>query len=239
MNSLTLFLLTLIVLDVVVTLMVLAQKHKRKSSAQKKLIVFTRYPEPGQTKTRLIPALGAAGAATLQRQMTEHTLRQARQLVTRRAVWLEVRYEGGDQTAMQYWLGAELTLRPQGGGDLGARLQWAMQAAFDEEFDRVVVIGTDCPELSVDILEEAFRALRNNEVVIGPAADGGYYLIGFSCPLEMLFQDIAWGTETVLATTLAKAAEMGIVPFLLPTLNDIDRPEDLRHVHFDHHSCVE
>lgn len=238
MVSLSLFLLTFIVLEVI-TLMVLALPRQRKTPARNKLIIFTRYPEPGKTKTRLISELGAAGAAELQRLMTEHTLRQAKQLMVQGSVLLEVRYEGGDQAALQNWLGVELTFRPQGGGDLGARLQWAFQAAFDDDFDHVVLIGTDCPELSVDILEKAFQALRSNEIVLGPAADGGYYLIGLSWPVESLFQGIAWGTETVLATTLSKAAAIGVVPFLLPTLNDVDRPEDLSHVHFDYHSRVE
>lgn len=238
MAYLSYFFLTWIVLEFIVYLMLKRtqlQTQKPTVSVRKKLILFMRYPEPGRTKTRLIPALGAEGAANLQRQMTEYAVRLAQELFVRRKVCVEIRYEGGDLTAMQNWLGAELDFRPQGSGDLGARMQWAFDAAFAEDFDQVIVIGTDCPDLTAEILATAFAALKRHELVLGPAQDGGYYLMGWNRPLVPLLQGIAWGTDTVLATTLVKAAEIGVPPFLLPTLNDVDRPEDIAYVHFDHH----
>ncbi|MFN7931435.1 MAG: TIGR04282 family arsenosugar biosynthesis glycosyltransferase [Blastocatellia bacterium] len=238
MAYLSYFFLTWIVLEFIAYLM-LKRTQKQTTSVRKKLILFTRYPEPGRTKTRLIPALGAEGAANLQKQMTEYTVRLARQLFVWCKVCVEIRYEGGELTAMQDWLGTELDFRPQGSGDLGARMQWAFDAAFAEDFDHVVLIGTDCPDLTVEILATAFAALKRHELVLGPAQDGGYYLIGWKRPLAPLLQGIAWGTDTVLAATLTTAAEIGVVPFLLPMLNDVDRPEDIAHVHFDHHPCPE
>lgn len=218
-----------------ITYLMLKRKQQQPMLVRQKLILFTRYPEPGKTKTRLIPALGAEGAANLQRRMTEYAVRLAQQFSVRRKVCVEIRYEGGDLAVMQNWLGAELDFRPQGSGDLGARMQWAFDAAFAEDFDQVIVMGTDCPDLTAEILATAFAALKRHEFVLGPAQDGGYYLIGWTRPLPPLLQGIAWGTDTVLATTLTKAADIGVEPFLLPMLNDVDRPEDIAYVHFDHH----
>lgn len=234
MAYLSYFFLTWIGLELIVYLM-LKRTQKQTTSVRKKLILFTRYPKPGKTKTRLIPALGAEGAANLQRQMTEYAVRLAQELVVPHKVCVEIRFAGGELSAMQHWLGAGLDFRPQGRGDLGARMQWAFDEAFAEDFDHVVLIGTDCPALTVEILATAFAALKRHELVLGPAQDGGYYLIGWRCPLAPLLQGIAWGTDTVLATTLATAAEIGIEPFLLPMLNDVDRPEDIAYVHFDPH----
>jgi glycosyltransferase A (GT-A) superfamily protein (DUF2064 family) len=111
-----------------------------------RLIIFTRYPEPGRAKTRLIPALGAEGAADLHRRLTERTLATARRLATLRKLTLEVRYAGGDAALMRQWLGGGLHLRAQGDGDLGARMREAFREAFEEGCYGVVLIGTDCPE---------------------------------------------------------------------------------------------
>ncbi|NJK28122.1 MAG: glycosyltransferase, partial [Coleofasciculaceae cyanobacterium SM2_3_26] len=138
-----------------------------------RLILFTRYPEPGKTKTRLIPALGAQGAADLQRQMTEHMLAQALPLKDIMPVDLEIRFTGGDRLHMQRWLGKGLTYTPQGSGDLGDRLERAFQAAFVAGAQRVVVTGIDCPDIDAALLAEAFQQLGDRDVVLGPATDGG------------------------------------------------------------------
>jgi len=106
-----------------------------------KLIIFTRFPVPGEAKTRLIPALGAEGAADLQREMTEHTVRQARKT----GAEIEIRYTGGSQQQMLDWLGDDLQYADQGGGDLGERMTRAFQEHFDSGAQRVVIIGSDCP----------------------------------------------------------------------------------------------
>ncbi|HEY8462161.1 MAG TPA: TIGR04282 family arsenosugar biosynthesis glycosyltransferase [Blastocatellia bacterium] len=192
-----------------------------------RLIIFTRYPEPGKTKTRLISRLGAEGAAELQRDMTERTLRDARLLNSRRQVSLEARYEGGSKALMQEWLGDQLTFRSQGAGDLGAKMKRAFRNAFQAGAQRVVIIGADCPDLDSELMEAAFDALQHNDIVIGPANDGGYYLIGSRRYFPQLFDRIHWGSEKVLDQTLRRARETGIQTELLIPLSDIDRPEDL------------
>lgn len=187
------------------------------------LIVFTRYPVAGQAKTRLIPALGAAGAAALQRRMTQHTLALA-QTCDRP---LQIRFCGGSLAAMQSWLGADLDYQPQGDGDLGQRMCNALRDGFAQGGEPIVIIGTDCPLLDRQIIDSAFAALVAHDLVLGPAADGGYYLIGLRKLVPELFQSIAWSTATVLTQTLVIAQSLAISYALLPELSDIDRPEDL------------
>ncbi len=121
-----------------------------------RLIVFTRYPEPGKAKRRLIPALGRDGAAELHRAMTRHTLGWARQLAACRAVDVEVRYDGGDERLMGACFGTEWTYRPQGEGDLGARMARAIEDAGENGADRTVLVGTDCPALTATLVADAF-----------------------------------------------------------------------------------
>lgn len=196
------------------------------------LIVFTRYPEVGKTKTRLIPALGAAGAATLQRQMTEFTLKQVEKLVQRRqgglnSLSVEIRFAGGDRTLMQDWLGSHWSYQPQATGDLGEKLQQAFQAAFEAGSQRIVTIGIDCPELDAVTLAQAFQALQEHDLVLGPATDGGYYLIGLRSLMPELFSGVDWGTERVFQQTMAVAESKGVAIATLTPLTDVDRPEDL------------
>ncbi|MEW4563115.1 TIGR04283 family arsenosugar biosynthesis glycosyltransferase [Bremerella sp. JC770] len=191
------------------------------------LIVFTRLPEPGNTKTRLIPAIGAEHAALLQQRLTARTLDAARSFQQQVASTVEVQYTGGDAAAMQAMFGDDIRFVPQHEGDLGARLHHAIESAFRAEADRVVVIGADCPQLDAQTLTEANRQLLAHDIVIGPAEDGGYYLIGLTSPQASLFTDIAWGTSEVLAQTLRKVDALPVRCKLLPPLADIDHPEDL------------
>lgn len=200
------------------------------SAADQTLILFTRFPEAGTTKTRLIPALGAEGAARLQRQMTEHTLAQATALAQGHEVALEIHYHGGSPQAMRQWLGPH-TFKRQTSGPLGERLKQAFAGAFANASGPVVLIGSDCPELTCDILRQAFLKLATCDLVLGPAADGGYYLIGLRAPQPTLFDDIAWGTATVLQHTLAKAQDLAVSQ--LTTLHDLDQADDL--AYFAHH----
>ncbi len=191
------------------------------------LVVFTRYPIPGKTKTRLIPALGAAGAANLHRQMTEHTLAQVRQLRAD-GVAIEIHYAGAkSDRELADWLGADLVYRSQGDGDLGERMALSIETALQAGHDRVIIIGTDCPGLTADILQLAFQQLRDRDLVLGPAIDGGYYLIGLRRFIPELFIGINWGTSTVRQQTIEMATKLGLLMGDLPLLADIDRPEDL------------
>lgn len=190
-------------------------------------IVFTRYPTPGKTKTRLIPALGDAGAADLHRQMTEHTLTQVRRVRTD-GVAIEIHYTGAKtDRELADWLGADLVYRAQGDGDLGERMAFSLKNAVRARFDRSIIIGTDCPGLSTAILQLAFQQLRDCDLVLGPAIDGGYYLIGLRRFIPELFTGISWGTSLVLQQTIEIATKLGLSMGDLPLLADIDRPEDL------------
>jgi uncharacterized protein len=191
------------------------------------LIVFTRYPIPGKTKTRLIPALGAAGAANLHRQMTEHTLAQVRQLRAD-SVAIAIHYAGATtDRELADWLGADLVYRAQGDGDLGERMARSIKIAVQAGYERVIIIGTDCPGLTTDILRLAFEQLHDRDVVLGPAIDGGYYLIGMQRLIPELFLEISWGTSVVRQQTIEIATKLGLSMGDLPLLADIDRPEDL------------
>ena len=190
------------------------------------LIIFTRYPEPGKTKTRLIPALGDVGAANLQREMTEYTLSQVK-LLTSTAVSLEVRFAGGNLQLMQDWLGSDLVYQFQAEGDLGLRMMRSLFDAFKQSAQKVIIIGIDCPGVNAEILATALEQLYAFDVVLGPAVDGGYYLIGLRQPCAELFTNINWGTSQVLAQTVEIAEKLNLSIFYLPTLADVDRPEDL------------
>ncbi len=197
---------------------------------RKTLIIFTRFPEAGGTKTRLIPVLGPEGAATLQRRLTEQTVRQAQAFCHGQGIGLEIHFQGGGQESMRQWLGPQI-FKPQGAGTIGERMAQAFREAWAEGRGPVVIIGTDIPGLSQEILAQAFIGLQGNDLVLGPAMDGGYYLIGLTAAYPALFRDIAWGTPVVLEQTLARARALTVCQ--LTALHDIDRPEDLAHL--DHH----
>ena len=192
------------------------------------LIIFSRYPEAGKTKTRMIPALGADGAAELQRAMTEHTLKTAIALASDRQTTIEIQFAGGNIELMQSWLGKDLQYQPQAAGDLGVKMRSAFESAFARGKQRVVIIGIDCPDLNCQILVQAFNSLHHNDLVLGVAEDGGYYLIGLNRPQPQLFEHITWGTELVLQQTKNIAQQSNLKVNYLTTLTDVDRPEDLK-----------
>lgn len=194
---------------------------------KRRLVIFTRFPEPHKAKTRLIPALGPQRAAAVGRDMTQHTLACVRELAKDFGVAAEVRFEGGDPERMAAAFGNGFPYRRQGTGDLGCRMERAFAEAFCEGAERIVIIGTDCPEITPDLIRESFERLATCDLVLGPATDGGYYLIGLRRPAPRLFTDIPWGTERVLEQTLRRAEELGLAVCHLKTLSDVDRPEDL------------
>ena len=173
-----------------------------------KLIIFTRFPHPGKVKTRLIPALGDDGAATLHETMTLHTLRWANQFSCGDPHGLEIRFDGGDLIQMRQWLGAKWRYVEQGEGDLGSRIERAFQENFANKSKHVVLVGTDCPQLTVFHVREAFSALKIFDMVIGPTEDGGYYLIGLNRHVPELFKSIEWGTETVFEKTMERGLKL-------------------------------
>jgi len=200
-------------------------------SAEDTVIIFTKFPAPGLVKTRLIPALGAQGAADCQRRMSEQIVRRVRELKRYRATDLQIHYQGGKTEMMAAWLGDDLNYYPQKGDDIGCRMTAAFQQAFAAGGRHIILVGSDCPALTAAILHSALNKLKQLDLVLGPAMDGGYYLIGLNRPCPELFTEISWGTGRVLAETLKKAEEQSLSVGRVDTLYDIDRPEDLRHFH--------
>lgn len=194
--------------------------------------VFARAPRPGQTKTRLIPALGAEGAAALHARLIHRTLRVAREAAPGRVeLWCSP--DAGDEffSACEDRYGVVLREQPE--GDLGARMHAALADARAAG-EHAVLVGTDCPALSADHLRRARDWLESGaDLVLGPAEDGGYVLIGAGRPEPVLFTGMPWGTERVFAETLARARDAGLAVQCLEPLADLDRPEDLLRVNLD------
>ncbi|MEM9483490.1 MAG: TIGR04282 family arsenosugar biosynthesis glycosyltransferase [Cyanobacteria bacterium P01_F01_bin.116] len=189
------------------------------------LMLFTRYPEAGNTKTRLIPHLGAVKAAELQRWMTASMVREMAALGPE--IDRQIHFSGGCRSQMQDWLGRQFTYLPQVAGSLGHRLHQAFLENFCAGKAAVIAIGSDCPGLSLRHFEQALGRLKTHDVVLGPAADGGYYLIGLRQPQAQLFETIPWGTGEVFERTVAIANRLNLSIATLEQLRDVDRPEDL------------
>ncbi len=193
------------------------------------LVVMARWPAPGRCKSRLASGIGAGRASAVQRRLTDHTLAAARQARARRAMEVVVAVAGIGPVAAARWgsaLGCDRTVL-QGRGGLGLRLQRQLLRARRDGAARVVLVGSDLPELSAADLLQAFAALERSELVLGPAADGGYWLIGLKASHPALFSGIRWGSERVLAQTEQAAAVLGLVPLRLGCHRDLDRPADL------------
>lgn len=197
-----------------------------KASGTSKLIVFTRYPRPGSTKTRLIPALGPVGAAELHRILAEKTISKATQFAKKAGVALEVCFEGGDKGRMRAWLGTHIKYSPQVKGNLGQKIYKAFEKAFQQGFRRVLLIGTDIPSLDEHHLSQGFEMPAGHDVVIGPSKDGGYWAVGMKA-LRDIFSGVSWGSDRVLGETIERIKKAGLKFQLLETLPDVDSPSDL------------
>ena len=199
-----------------------------KTFSHNRLIVFTRYPRPGLSKTRLIPALGPKGAARIQKALTELTLNTILPLVESGFIQARVSFDGCSHDEMRQWLGSGFIYELQPEGDLGHKMWMAFREALaNEGVLRAAIVGADIHDLTADIISEAFEALANNDLVIGPAVDGGYYLIGMNSDHPELFADVDWGTSRVFEQTMLIASTEELKTHVLQKLHDIDRPEDL------------
>ncbi len=194
------------------------------------IMIFGRYPVAGKAKTRLIPALGPEGAARLHRQMTEHVVAMARSAVRKtgaRQIGITFCCTGAPLKAFRAWLGPDLVYLQQGSGDLGTRMLGAFKTALVKGPGPVIVIGSDLPDLTGDIIDQAFKRLENDDIVLGPAADGGYYLLGMNSLHPEVLAGIDWGTEHVCRQTRDRINGLGLSMAELPLLRDVDRPDDL------------
>ena len=198
------------------------------SALGRRLIVMTRIPEAGRVKTRLIPALGADGAARLHAALLVNALRLAENHSSQRSdVDVEVRFTGEQSESIDCYRRSNAVWRAQHKGDLGERMHFAISEAVAEGASAVMVIGTDCPHLSCDILDQAWNLLEQHDVVPGPAEDGGYYLLAVKQPDARIFDGIVWGSASVLRQTLDRCLDVGKSVGLLPPLSDIDEAENL------------
>jgi rSAM/selenodomain-associated transferase 2/rSAM/selenodomain-associated transferase 1 len=196
-------------------------------------VLLTRFPRLGEVKTRLVPPLTAEEAVALHDRLSRQALRTARALVATGEARVEVRTDAAYALAGRDWLGArDVGYRYQGDGDLGARLFFAFAEGFRGGTKRVAVIGSDCPRLTTEHLRDALRRLAGVDVVLGPAADGGYYLVAIrreahAVALNTLFVDVEWGSAQVLDQTVAICEANGLSYAFLGELPDVDRAEDL------------
>ncbi|HET7232589.1 MAG TPA: TIGR04282 family arsenosugar biosynthesis glycosyltransferase [Longimicrobium sp.] len=183
-----------------------------------------RAPEAGRVKTRLAAEIGAEAALRVYRRLAEHAVSEARAA----DVGLRIHFTPADAgDAVRGWLGGGAEYLPQADADLGGRMHEAFESAFAEGHRRVVIIGSDLPGITADLLREAFRLLDAHPAVLGPARDGGYYLLGLRRMMPEIFDDIAWSTNAVFDATVARLASLGITPALLPVLGDVDLAADL------------
>ena len=187
------------------------------------LLIFVKNAIVGKVKTRLAATLGDATALSVYKQLLAHTMLVTRTLQVDKVVCYSHYLETAD-----IWDELYYAKQVQQGEDLGARMENAFESAFSAGYERVVIIGSDCMELSTEVIEAAFDRLGNNHVVLGPALDGGYYLLGTRSFCKPLFRGISWSTGKVLEESMKVCNELGLETSLLPVLSDIDNAADLR-----------
>lgn len=203
------------------------------------IILFTRYPHPGKCKTRLIPTLGREGAAHIHRQLVSRTMETLTEFASLMPdTTYHIYYDGASASQMKQWLG-DYSFRQQQGKDIGERMASALTGSLGTG-QNCILIGSDCPDISPTLLGDAFQALQTEDLVLGPAHDGGYYLIGCnsasdSKAIEQLFKGITWSGDRVLATTLQRARTQQFSVHLLQKLHDIDTHDDLKYFHHYSH----
>ncbi len=184
------------------------------------LIVFIKNPELGKVKTRLAKTVGNERALAIYKALMGHTRNIALAVSTDRLLFYSQEIHPNDK-----WSTDDFKKHLQATGDLGTKMKTAFQQAF-QDHQKVVIIGSDCASLTPAIVEVAFRQLEEHSFVIGPALDGGYYLLGMNQYAPSVFDDIAWSTASVLKDTKQRVKDLGLDYVLLPALSDIDYEED-------------
>jgi rSAM/selenodomain-associated transferase 1 len=184
------------------------------------LIIFIRNPELGKVKTRLARDVGQEKALAIYKALLTHTRDTALAVDAQRLLFYSQAIQTDDD-----WPTPAFTKLLQSGGDLGERMQLAFAQAL-ERSGKAVIVGSDIAQIKAGIINEAFEALDKKDYVIGPAIDGGYYLLGMKQPTPELFQDMEWSTPNVCQTTLDRIASLGRSCQQVATLSDIDYAED-------------
>lgn len=187
------------------------------------LIIFARNPVRGKVKTRLAATMGDDKALSIYQSLLEHTVQITQQLPCDPYVF----YADGI-SLNDIWSDDRYLKKNQEGKDLGQRMLHAFDTLFQQGYQKIIIIGTDCFELSSSILLDAFTVLDEKQVVIGPSEDGGYYLLGMRQFFPFLFEEKAWSTDTVCSSTIQQLEIQNICYEILPILNDIDTEDDLK-----------
>jgi len=185
------------------------------------ILIFTRNPELGKCKTRLAKTVGNENALIIYKMLLEHTEKVVRQVQVDKAVYYSVKIREND-----LWDATIYQKHQQNGADLGIRMQNAFKKSFEVGYEKVLIVGSDLYDLKPKHITGAIKKLESNDVVIGPALDGGYYLLGMKKLHSHIFENKQWGTETVRADTLADLQNKKVTQ--LETLNDIDVFEDVK-----------
>jgi hypothetical protein len=186
------------------------------------LIIFVRHPELGTVKTRLANTIGDEKALKVYHLLLKHTKEVAQTLNCRKFV-----YYTGQVIEHDLWDLPGFTKRKQFGKDLGERMENAFLELFAQGFKRIMIIGSDCYQLQSTHLDSAVAALEENDAVIGPTFDGGYYLLGLNNPIAGIFTDKAWSTDQVAQQTIETISDLGLSYILLEELHDVDEASDL------------
>lgn len=186
------------------------------------LIIFAKNPELGKVKTRLAATVGNEIALAIYFQLLQKTREVAESLNQDKVVYYSNHLEEGD-----LWNEDTFRKAVQSDGDLGERMKSAFTDAFEQGYERVCIIGSDCMDISTEIIEEAFGKLHNRDAVIGASQDGGYYLLGMSKLIPELFDNKAWSTDEVFIATIEDFIRLNLDYAELPVLNDIDTEKDL------------
>jgi len=194
----------------------------------RQLGVFAKYWQPGTVKTRLAVSVGPEAAACLHRACVRTVLRRTCALSDRRALLVTP-----PESIVEFasFAGAAWDVESQSSGDLGARMRHYFEASFSRGATEVVLIGSDSPTLPVVYIERAFELLGRHAVVLGPASDGGYYLIGAAGNAPPVFDGVAWGGDTVWRQTVERLSAAGCSYAELPSWYDVDTIDDLRRLH--------
>ncbi len=193
------------------------------------LMIFVKNPEKGKVKTRLAARVGDDKAFRIYLKLLKHTLKIAQQAKAEKQVWYSSFIDSDDKLEERGF-----AKKLQSGQHLGERMEGAFQKAFESGHKNVVIIGSDCPDITAEVIEEAFNRLDQDstDVVIGPSEDGGYYLLGMNSFYPGLFRGIEWSTGQVLPSTLDKIKKLELRKHMLKELNDIDTLQDLEKSNF-------
>jgi rSAM/selenodomain-associated transferase 1 len=187
------------------------------------LLIFAKNIQYGKVKTRLAATIGNEQTLFIYRQLIAHTISVTKDLSVDKIVFYSDSINEKDD-----WENKIYQKELQSGKDLGERMKNAFKSSFTAGFEKIVIIGTDCFELDSEHLINAFKQLNNADVVIGPATDGGYYLLGMKKFYPEFFENIDWSTEKVFKQTFSICEQLYLSVFLLPELSDIDNEEDLK-----------